>query len=316
LLAAASVGAAMAFPALAEPYPGRPVTLVVGYPPGGSTDLTARVVAEGLGSALKATIVVENLGGAGGGLAAQKVAKAAADGYTLMVASNNEMVINRFINKEIRYDGLTQFTHIGLIGAQPLVLVATPKAGVRTAAEFVEAVRRSPGKFSYGSAGVGTSLHLLGELIKDEAKLDMAHIPYKGAGPMTSDLLGGVLDYGVFVLSSGMPLIKSGKVVPIGVSARQRSPSAPEIPALSEHPAMRGIDVGAWFVLTGPAGLPAPVVERLRTALAAALASPAVRHKLEAAGSTVVSRQPDLDRFMAEEAAKIRRMVEIAGVKP
>jgi tripartite-type tricarboxylate transporter receptor subunit TctC len=184
LLVAAAAALAAPLAMAADPYPGRPITLVVGYPPGGSTDLTGRVVAQALAEALKATIVVENVAGAGGGLAAQKVAKAAPDGYTLMVASNNEIVINQFINKQIRYDGLKDFTHLGLIAAQPLVLVATPKAGVRNATEFVDAVRRNPGKFSYGSAGVGTSLHLLGELVKDRAGLDL--VPCRTRAPRRS----------------------------------------------------------------------------------------------------------------------------------
>jgi tripartite-type tricarboxylate transporter receptor subunit TctC len=316
LAVAAACAAALPAAAAAQAWPSRPITVVVGYPPGGSTDLTGRVVAQELASALQATVIVENAAGAGGSLAASRVAKAAPDGYTLMVASNNELVINQHINKEVKYDGRTDFQPIGLIASQPLVLVASPKAGVRTAADFVEAVRSHPGKFSYGSAGVGTSLHLLGELVKDKARLDLVHVPYKGAAPMTSDLLGGVIEYGVFVLSSGLPHIRAGKVVPIGVSERRRSSIAPEIPTLAEHPALRGIDVGAWFVLAGPVGLPPAVVERLRAALDTALKSPALRRKLEAAGSTVVERQPDLARFIAEESAKAKHMVDLAGVKP
>jgi tripartite-type tricarboxylate transporter receptor subunit TctC len=229
----------------AQPYPSRALTLVIGYPPGGSTDLTGRIVAEELAKTLKATIVIENQAGAGGGVAAQRVAKAAPDGYTLMLASNNELVINGFVNKQLKVDGLKDFTPIGLVASQPLVLVATPKAGVRSAQEFVDAVRRDPGRYSYGSSGVGTSLHLLVEVVKDKAKLDLVHVPYKGAAPLTNDLLGNNIDYGVFVLSSGLPYIKSGKVIPLGTSERKRSALTPDIPALGEHPAMQGIDVGA-----------------------------------------------------------------------
>ena len=153
----------------ADVYPSRPITLVVGYPAGGSTDLTGRIVAEELGRILKATIVVENQAGSGGALAAQRVAKAAPDGYTLMMASNNELVINQYINKQIKLDGQKDFTPVSMVASQPLVLVATRKAGVRNLAEFVDTVKRQPGKFNYGSAGIGTSLHLLGELVKDKA---------------------------------------------------------------------------------------------------------------------------------------------------
>lgn len=168
--------------AQAESYPiaGRPITLVIGYPPGGSTDLTARVVADELGSLLKTTIVVENQGGAGGAVAAQRVARAAPDGHTLMVGANNELIINQYINREVKYDGLKDFTPIALVASQPLVLVATAKSGVRNVQEFVETVQRNPGRFSYGSSGIGTSLHLLGESMKDKAKLDLVHVPYRG----------------------------------------------------------------------------------------------------------------------------------------
>jgi tripartite-type tricarboxylate transporter receptor subunit TctC len=305
--------------AQAESYPGagRPITLVVGYPPGGSTDLTARVVAEELGSLLKTTIVVENQGGAGGAVAAQRVARAAPDGHTLMVGANNELIINQYINREVKYDGLKDFTPIGLVASQPLVLVATVKSGVRNAQEFVETVQRNPGRFSYGSSGVGTSLHLLGELIKDKAKLDLVHVPYRGVAPLTNDLLGDNIEYGVFVLSSGLPHIRSGKLVAIGTSDAKRSAITPEIPALGEHPAMKGLDVNTWFMLVAPPGLPQPVAERLRRALDEALRSPKLRQKLEAAGSAVTTTQPpDLAAFMSTESAKFRHMVDIARIKP
>jgi tripartite-type tricarboxylate transporter receptor subunit TctC len=213
-------------------------------------------------------------------------------------------------------DGLKDFTPIGLVASQPLVLVATPKAGVRNAQEFIDAVKRNPGRFSYGSSGVGTSLHLLVELVKDKAKLDLVHVPYKGAAPLTTDLLGNNLDYGVFVLSSGLPYIKSGKLIPIGTSERKRSALTPDIPALGEHPTMQGIDVGTWFMLVGPAALPKPVADTLRAALADVLKSPGVRQKLEASGSTVADVQPDARAYIASEAAKYRRIVEVAGITP
>jgi tripartite-type tricarboxylate transporter receptor subunit TctC len=300
----------------ADAYPSRPITLVVGYPAGGSTDLTGRIVAEELGRILKANILVENQAGSGGALAAQRVAKATPDGYTLMMASNNELVINQYINKQIKLDGQKDFTPVSMVASQPLVLVATRKAGVRNLAEFVDTVKRQPGKFNYGSAGIGTSLHLLGELVKDKAKLDLVHVPYKGAAPLTTDLLGDNIEYGVFVLSSGLQYIKAGKVVPLGTSERKRSPLTPDVPALGEHPALQDIDVGAWFMLVGPAALPPAVTSKLQAALAQTLKVAAVRQKLEAAGSTVIDAQPDLRAYLGSESAKYRRMVELAGITP
>jgi tripartite-type tricarboxylate transporter receptor subunit TctC len=248
--ALAATAVLLAGPAWAQsgPYPTRPITMLIGYPPGGSTDLTGRTVADELARLLKTTVVVENLGGAGGALAAQKLIAAPADGYTLMVGANNELIINQHINRQIKYDGLKDFTPIGLVASQPLVLVASPKAGVKTTAEFVEKVRRQPGQFSYGSSGVGTSLHLAGELVKERAGLDLVHVPYRGVAPLTTDLLGNTIEYGVYVLSSGLPHIRAGKVTALGTTEAKRSALTPEIPALSEHPAMKDIDVSTWFM--------------------------------------------------------------------
>jgi tripartite-type tricarboxylate transporter receptor subunit TctC len=316
--ALAATAVLLAGPAWAQsgPYPTRPITMLIGYPPGGSTDLTGRTVADELARLLKTTVVVENLGGAGGALAAQKLIAAPADGYTLMVGANNELIINQHINRQIKYDGLKDFTPIGLVASQPLVLVASPKAGVKTTAEFVEKVRREPGQFSYGSSGVGTSLHLAGELVKERAGLDLVHVPYRGVAPLTTDLLGNTIEYGVYVLSSGLPHIRAGKVTALGTTEAKRSALTPEIPALAEHPAMKDIDVSTWFMLVGPPGLPQPVVQTLQTALDEALKAPALRQKLEASGSTVVSRQPELRVFMTAESAKFKRMAEVAKIEP
>jgi tripartite-type tricarboxylate transporter receptor subunit TctC len=273
-------------------------------------------VAEELSRVLKTPVVVENLGGAGGALAAQKLIAAAPDGCTLMVGANNELVINQHINRQVRYDGLKDFTPLGLVASQPLVLVASGKAGVSNLQEFVDKVRRQPGQVSYGSSGVGTSLHLAGELVKEKAGLDMVHVPYRGVSPLINDLLGSTIEYGVFVLSSALPHIRSGKLVALGTTEARRSPLTPDLPALAEHPAMRDIDVGTWFMLVGPKGMPQPVVQPLRKAIDEAMKSPTLRQKLEASGSTVVTSQPDLPAFMAAESAKFKRMAEVARIEP
>lgn len=241
--------------ALAQAYPTKPITIVVGYPAGGSTDLTGRTLGDALSRQLGVPVVIENLGGAGGAIGAQKVANAAPDGYTLLVGANNEVAISKLITKTTRYE-LKDFTPIGLIASQPMVLVASPSAGVKNLDEFLAKVKAAPGKFSYGSSGVGTALHLAGEMVKERAGLFMTHIPYRGVAPLTTDLVGGNLDYGVFVLSSGLPHIKSGKVVALGTTEAKRSPLTADIPALGEHKALKGIDIGSWFVLMGPAKLP------------------------------------------------------------
>ena len=191
-------------------YPSKPITIVVGYPPGGSTDLTGRVVATELGNRLGVPVVIENIGGAGGAIGAQKVASAAPDGYTLLVGASNEIAINKLVTKKVKYD-IKDFTAIGLIASQPLVLVASTGSGVKNLAEFTQKVSKNPGKFSYGSSGVGTSLHLAGEMVKEQGKLFMTHIPYRGVAPLTNDLMGNNLEYGVFVLSSGCRTSKAAR---------------------------------------------------------------------------------------------------------
>jgi tripartite-type tricarboxylate transporter receptor subunit TctC len=308
----ACAGAALAQP---DAYPSRPITIVVGYPPGGSTDLVARVVAEEMAKVLKGTLVIENIGGAGGALGAQKVVAAKPDGYTLLVGVNNEIVIAESINKSLKYKGVRDLEPLAVLAAQPLVLVASPKAGVRTPAQFVDAVKKAPGKHAFGSSGIGTSLHLLGELVKEKAGLDLLHVPYRGVAPLATDLLGGNIDYGVFVMSSALPHIKAGKLVPIGISEARRSSITPDIPALAEHPAMKGIDLSSWFMLAGPKGMPREMVATLRAAAQEALKSPTVLQKLKDAGATVPPPVPDLHRFMVEETEKFRRIADSAKIE-
>jgi tripartite-type tricarboxylate transporter receptor subunit TctC len=297
------------------PYPTKPITLVVGYPPGGSTDLTGRAVAEALTKILKQPVVVENIGGAGGALGAQKVVNAQPDGYTLLLGANNEVVINKLISTAIKYDGSKDLTHIGLVASQPMVLVAAQKTGVKTPDEFIAAVKPAPGKFSYGSSGVGTALHLAGEMIKDTAGLFMVHIPYRGVAPLTSDIIGGSVEYGVYVLSSGLPHIKGGKVNAIGVTTARRSSVAPNIPALSENPKFKGVDIESWFVLAGPKAMPPQLTATLKQALQTAMQDPALRKRLEESGSSLFTGAEDATAFVLKEQAKYKRIVQFADIK-
>lgn len=297
-----------------EGYPERPITVVVGYPPGGSTDLTGRAVADQLARKLGATVIVENASGAGGAIAAQKVSKATPDGYTLLLGANNEIAINRFVSSSVKYS-YKDFTPIGLVAYQPMVLVASAQSGVRTAGDFLKAVKARPGRYSYGSSGVGTALHLAGEMVKQQAGVFVTHIPYRGVAPLTSDLIGGSLEYGVFVLSSGLPHIRSGKVVALGLTEKQRSASAPDIPALAEHPALKNMDISVWFALMAPPNLPEPIAARLRKALAETLQAPEFRKRLEDAGSRIAAPGVDMVRFLADEDAKYQRIADFAKIK-
>jgi tripartite-type tricarboxylate transporter receptor subunit TctC len=302
-------------PTVAADYPNKPITLVVGYPPGGSTDLTARTVGAELSRRLGQPVVIDNVGGGGGSIGAAKVAQAAPDGYTLLLGANNEMAINKLVNTKLRYDPLSDFTPIGRIASQPMVLVASPSSGVKNLNDFIALAKKNPGKFSYGSSGVGTALHLAGEMVKESAGLFIVHIPYRGVAPLTNDLLGGQLEFGVFVLSSGLPHIKSGKVVALGITEPQRSAAAPDIAPLSDHPALKTVDISSWFGLWGPAKMPAPLVERLQKALAETLATPDVRKKLQDNGATLAPAGAPLAPFQASEIGKYARIVKFANIQ-
>ncbi|VTU27941.1 Argininosuccinate lyase [Variovorax sp. PBS-H4] len=297
-----------------DAFPERPITVVVGYPPGGSTDLTGRAVADQLAKKLGATVIVENASGAGGAIAAQKVSKAAPDGYTLLVGANNEIAISRLVSSSVKYT-YKDFTPIGLIAYQPMVLVASAQSGARNVDDFLKAARAAPGRLSYGSSGVGTALHLAGEMVKQQAGIFVTHIPYRGVAPLTNDLMGGSLGYGVFVLSSGLPHIRSGKIVALGVTEKQRSTFAPDIPALAEHPALKNMDISVWFALMAPPGLPAPLAARLRRALDEILQTPEFRKKLEETGARIAPPGVDMARFLADEDAKYQRIADFAKIK-
>jgi tripartite-type tricarboxylate transporter receptor subunit TctC len=314
VLAALALALAPAALAQTETWPNRPITLVVGYPPGGSTDLTGRAVADQFSKRLGVPVVVENVSGAGGAIGALKVSRAAPDGYTVLLGANNEIAINRLISPTVKYS-YKDFTPIGLVASQPMVLVAGTSTEIKNLDQFLKTVKSKPGRFSYGSSGVGTALHLAGEMVKEQGGLFMTHIPYRGVAPLTNDLLGGALEYGVFVLSSGLPHIRSGKVVALGTTEKKRSATTPDIPALAENPALKNMDIGVWFALMAPPRMPEPVAARLRKALAESLQAPELRKKLEDSGSSIAPPNVDMAKFLADETAKYQRIVTFANIK-
>jgi tripartite-type tricarboxylate transporter receptor subunit TctC len=307
---------AAALPAVAQPdnYPSKPITLVVGYPPGGSTDLTGRTLAAELSKILGVPVVIDNVGGAGGAIGAQKVLNAAPDGYTLLSGANNEIAIARLVSSAVKYQ-TSDFTPIGLIASQPMVLVASQKSGVKNVDQFISLVKSNPGKYSFGSSGVGTALHLAGEMANDLGGMSMLHVPYRGVAPLANDLLGNTIDFGVFVLSSGLPHIKSGRVVALGVTEAKRSVAAPDIAPLSDNPKLKGLDIGVWFALMGPAKLPEPIVAKLKKALSESLQSPELRKKLEDSGSTIAAPNVDINAFLKGEVTKYQKIVDFAKIK-
>ncbi len=303
-------GAAMA---QAGTYPTKPITLMVGYQAGGSVDLVARTIGPALSRRLGQTVVVENVAGAGGTIAAGKVASAAADGYTLLVGSPSEVGINHLTNKKLAYNPIRDLAPIGIVGIQPMVLVTRSQQPISDIDTFMRYTAQNPGKAMYASAGIGTPLHLAGELLKQKAKVDIVHIPYRGAASMATDLLGGQVEYAVFVLSSALPYVKDGRMKALGVTSAQRSPAAPDIPALSEHPRLKDMDMSLWFGLLAPAATPAPVLERLRKELKAAIEEPEVKKKLQDSG---IAQAPNVDfpKFLKGEIDKYASIVDLAQI--
>lgn len=300
--------------ARADGWPtGKPINLVVGYPAGGSVDLVARIVAEPLAKRLGATIVVENVSGAGGTIGAQKVVNAAPDGYTLLLGSGSEVSIARLFNTSVRYNGETDLSPVGMIGVTPMVFVAGAKVGVKTIDEALARARREPNRLSFASSGVGTPLHVSGELINLMAGTTLRHVPYRGAAQMVQDVLGDNIEFGVFVLSSALPHIEAGRMVPLGVTTAARSRAAPQIPALGESPRLKGYDMNVWFGLFGPARLPAPTVARLNRELNEVLKEPDVWQKLQKAGISNDGGTPlALASFIKAETQRVRGVVNQA----
>ena len=296
-------------------YPAKPIRIVVGYPPGGSVDIAARIVADGLGPRLHTAIVIDNQGGAAGAIAAQRVASAVPDGYTLLVGANNELAATGMVNPAQKYDPQKDFTPVGLINTAPVLLVAGPKAGVKTLNEFVDTAKRNPGKFSYGSSGVGSILHFAGELIKERAGIFMTHIPYRGTAPLTSDLAGGNIEFAMISPAAANPFIQSGRLIPLGVSSAKRTAAYPNVPALGEHPLLKGYEMVGWFALVGPRGLPPEVTHKLATALQATLQDPATRKRLEDVSMVPATGKEDVGAMIRTDVAQYRKLVDFAHMK-
>lgn len=303
--------------ALAQPsYPTRPITLVVGYPAGGSVDLVARTVAPKLAERLGQPVVVDNVGGAGGTIGAAKVVNAAADGYTLLLGSGSEVSIARLTSPAVEYDGQRDLAPIGLIGASPMVLVGAPRLAQKNVDQLLTHLRANPGKYSYASSGVGTPLHLAGEMIKQAAGVFIVHIPYRGAGQMVTDTIAGNVDLSVLVLSSALPHIRSGKLQPYGVTSRTRADAAPDIAALAEDKRLASVDMGVWFGLLAPARTSADIQARLQRDLAAVLADADVVRRLSDAGVRVTpGSSADFRSFIERETRKYEAIVRTANIK-
>jgi tripartite-type tricarboxylate transporter receptor subunit TctC len=302
--------------ARAQSFPSKPITLVVGYSAGGSVDLAARTIAPELSKRLGQTVIVENVAGAGGALGAQKVVSAAADGYTLLLGTSAEIAVGKLVSPNVRYDGLTDLQTLGMLGTQPMMLVASAAVATSDLGNLIDAIRKSPGTFSYGSAGNASLPHLAGELFKTRTQTDIVHVPYKGAAPMVSDLLGNQIQLGMLVFSSALPQVKAGKLKAIAVTEPTRSEQMPNVPALAETNALAGFDLSVFFGVFARSGTPPQITARVTEAMIQAMKQPEVRAKLTEAGFTVRALDANASsKFIAQQAKTYREIVEQSKIR-
>src|SRR5438067_10395305 len=300
--------------ALAQ-YPAKPVTLIIPFPPGGSTDIIGRIAAEGMQRELGQPFVVDNRGGAGGAIGAKAIAEAAPDGYTLGIATISTHVVNPIVRSDLRYDPLADFSFVSQIAAVPNVVSIHPSVPARNMAEFIEYARKNPGKLNYGTPGVGSLGHLIGETFKYSAKVNLTHVPYRGAGPALNDALGGQVQVLFDNLPSSLPHIQAGKLRGLAVASPARVASLPNVPTFAEtgHPL---VNDPSWFGLIGPAKLAPDIVSRLHGSLVATLKQPDVLKRLEAAESVPVGNSPEAFRKVVANALdNTRKVVREANLK-
>lgn len=307
---------ALPMAAAAQDFPTKPLTLVVPFPPGGSADVVARILGKALSDRLKQSVVVDNRPGAGTELAAAAVARAPADGYTLMYTSNSTFTVNPAIKPRLQYDAERSFEAVGLIGSLPLAVLARPDFPAANAKELVALAKAKPGKLSYASFGTATTSHLAGEMFKVMAGIDILHVPYKGSAPAMSDLLGGQVDLSVDTVLAALPQLRAGKIKVLAITSAKRTPFLPEVPTLAEsgHPQM---ELVSWGAVVAPRGLPAAARKVLGQALQSALEDPAVRAQLEKTGLEVGFQPPAaFDARLARELPLLRAYVARAGIRP
>ncbi len=302
-------------PAFAQTFPERPVTLVVPFAAGGSTDLVARVIAERMSADLGQQVIVQNMAGAGGNLGADNVARADPDGYTVLMGTVATHALNPLILKTKPYDPEKDFAPISLLVVVPNVLIVNPELPVNTVEELVALLKASPDKFSYASSGNGTPLHLSGELFKKMAGVSMQHIPYKGAGPALNDVIGNQVPIMFDNLPSSSGHIKAGTLRALGVTTAERAPSFPDVPTIAES-GVAGYETYTWNALFAPANTPPEVVARLNEAARKALADPAVVERMKEFSATIVGSSPEeLAAHVTAELAKWTPVVRDANVQ-
>jgi tripartite-type tricarboxylate transporter receptor subunit TctC len=314
LALAACALAAAAAPALAQDYPSKPITFVVPFAAGSATDQLARALGQAVTTATKQAVVVENKGGASGMIAAQQVARSAADGYTVLITTNTTHAANQHLYKKLPYDAVKDFAPVAGLGKGGQVLVVRADAPYRNVGDLLAAAKKQPGKLSFGSGS--SSSRVAGEMLKQLAGVDLMHVPYKSNPLAITDLLGGQIDLMITDTSTGVPQVKSGKLRALGYSTTKRSPQLPEVPTLEEA-GVKGYDMGYWFAAYAPAGTPEAVVARLNRLLSDAVHSAGAKSFFEMSGSEGWTATPqELAAFQPGETQKWGQVIKAAGIQP
>jgi tripartite-type tricarboxylate transporter receptor subunit TctC len=295
-----------------QPYPSKPIRLIVPFPPGGSNDIVGRMVGAQLGERLGQSVVVDNRGGAGGTIGSDLAAKAAPVGYTLLLISVAH-AFNPAMYKKLPYDPEKAFAPIGMVAAGPVALTVHPSVPARSVEELIALAKANPGKLNYATAGIGSFQHLASELFKLQTGVDMVHIPYKGGGPAMMDTIAGQAQINMASLIQVIPHAKSGKLRLLATSGTKRSSLFPDVPTVAE--AVPGYDATNWWGLVAPAGTPQPILAKLHAELEALLRTDETRKRLESEGADVIRMTPaEFGRFIAEETQKWAKVVKQAGI--
>jgi len=316
LLALAALAAvSMIPPAFGQAgYPNKTIKIIAPVQPGGGVDLVARQIADRLGRALGQSIIVDNQSGGGGVVGSMATAKAAPDGYTLMVGYVGTHGTNPAVRK-LPYDAVKDFTPIAMVGGTPNILVVPPSVPVSTLKEFIAYVKANPGKLSYGSSGPGTLTHLAMEQLKVTADLDVIHVPYRGIGPAITDILGGQTQALFPGLAAALPHIKAGKMKPLAVTGTKRHPLLPDVPTFEEL-GYKGFDGVQWYGIVGPANLPAPIVTKLNDEINKLLANPELRERLSSEALEPMPMTPDqFGRYIRDDIAKWSKLAKARGIE-
>jgi tripartite-type tricarboxylate transporter receptor subunit TctC len=300
--------------ALAQGYPTKPVRLVVTYPPGGGADLMARLIAPKMGEALGQPVVVENKAGASGQIGAAEVARAAPDGYTIMLDASS-FAVNPSLYAKLPYDPANAFQPLAVLALYPNMLVVTPSYPPRDVRELVALAKAKPGSVAFASSGNGSAQHLAGELFKQRAGVDMTHIPYKGGGPALNDVMGGQVPVFFANVASGLAHVKGGKLRALAVTGAKRASSLPDLPTMAEA-GMPGYEVYEWNAVFAPAGTPAPVVEKLAAAIAKAMQSPEVKERVATLGGEIAGLGPqEATKFIREQTELWGKVVKAGNIR-